>query len=69
MNIKSLEKMENLVSKNRFLSWDGWNVVELYPSEKGLTSVHGAYQNGKWNLKKVFSLSETGWDIPDKYVR
>jgi hypothetical protein len=69
MIVKSLKQMESIVSNNKILSWDGWSVVEMYPSEKGRTSVNGAYNNGKWYMKKVFAPTRTGWDIPNKYVR
>ena len=69
MQIKSLDQMEIIVEKNPILSWDGWNVVEMYVSDKGATSKFGAYKNGKWHLKKVFTPSQNGWDIPDKYVK
>lgn len=70
MNVKSLKQMESIVSNNKkVLSWDGWSVVEMFPSEKGRTSINGAYINGKWHLKKVFAPSRTGWEIPNKYVR
>ena len=69
MQIKSLDQMETIVEKNSILSWDGWNVVEMYVSDKGATSKFGAYKNGKWHLKKVFTPSQNGWDIPDKYVK
>ena len=69
MQIKSLDQMETIVEKNSILSWDGWHVVEMYVSDKGATSKFGAYKNGKWHLKKVFTPSQNGWDIPDKYVK
>ena len=69
MQIKSLDQMETIVEKNSILSWDGWYVVEMYVSDKGATSKFGAYKNGKWHLKKVFTPSQNGWDIPDKYVK
>ena len=61
--------MESIVASNKVLSWDGWSVVEMYPSEKGRTATNGAYSNGKWYMKKVFTPTRTGWDIPNKYVR
>jgi hypothetical protein len=42
MQIKSLDQMETIVEKNSILSWDGWNVVEMYVSDKGATSKFGA---------------------------
>lgn len=70
MIVKSLSQMESIVKENKkVLSWDGWSVVEMFASEKGRTSVNGAYREGKWYLKKVFIPSRNGWEIPNKYVR
>jgi hypothetical protein len=68
MKINSLDKMEEIVSRNKGLFWDGWTVVHSYASDKARTSKFGAYVNGKWHLQKRFALTETGWDIPDKFV-
>lgn len=68
MNIKSLEQMETIVAKNKSLSWDGWTVVNSYPSEKGRTSSQGAFVNNTWHLQRRFTPSQTGWEIPDKFV-
>jgi hypothetical protein len=68
MQIKSLEKMEKIVSNNKILQWDGWTVVNSYPSEKGRTSQHGAFVDNKWHLQRRYVPSENGWDIPDKFV-
>lgn len=70
MIVKDLEQMEQIVNNNKkVLSWDGWSVVEMYPSEKGRSAVNGAYKNNKWFIKKVFTPSQVGWEIPNKYVR
>jgi hypothetical protein len=69
MNVKSLEQMETIVSKNKDLSWDGWTVVHTYKSEKGSTSNRGRFIGGKWNIQTLFIPNNTGWEIPDKYVR
>ena len=66
MTINSLEQMEVIVSKNKSLFWDGWTVVNSYPSEKGRTSAQGAFVNGKWHLQRRFTPSQIGWEIPDK---
>ncbi len=68
MQIKSLEQMETIVNKNKSLIWDGWTVVNSYPSEKGRTSQQGAFIDGKWHLQRRFVPSKNGWDIPDKFV-
>jgi hypothetical protein len=66
--VVDLEIMEQIVSNNRFLSWDGWTVVETVPSEKAFYSKFGVYKNSKWQMKKEFVPSIKGWEIPDKYV-
>jgi hypothetical protein len=38
-------------------------------SDKAFTSKQGALKNNAWHLKKIFVVSRTGWEIPDKYVR
>lgn len=66
--IKSLSEMEKIVKRNRSLRWDGWTVVNSYPSDKGRTSKFGAYVNGVWHLQKRFVPNKNGWDIPDRFV-
>jgi hypothetical protein len=68
MQVKTLEQMETIVANNKSLSWDGWTVVDRYPSEKGRTSKFGVYINNKWHIQKLFVPSQTGWEIPNKYV-
>ena len=69
MIVKDLETMESVVNSNKVLSWDGWTVLERYPSDKGRTSDRGVYQNGIWHLQKMFSPTRDGWEVPSKYVR
>lgn len=68
MIINSLEHMETIVSNSKSLSWEGWSVTEVYPSDKARSSVNGVYLNGKWHMKKTFTPSRKGWEIPSKYV-
>jgi hypothetical protein len=67
--INSLDVMESIVNDNKQLSWDGWTVVETFPSEKAYFSKFGIYKNNKWQMKKEFVPSNSGWEIPDKYVK
>lgn len=69
MQITSLEQMEQIVKKNRSLSWDGWTVVNAFPSEKGRTAKDGAYIKGVWHIARRFECTPNGWNIPDKLVR
>lgn len=69
MVVTSLEKMEEIVSKNKALSWDGWTVVHSFASDKARTSRFGALHEGKWQMQKLFAPTTSGWEIPDKFVR
>jgi hypothetical protein len=68
MYIRSLEKMEQIVSSLKFLHWDGWTVVQTFPSEKARTSRKGIFRNGRWYLQRRFEPNENGWNIPEKLV-
>jgi hypothetical protein len=68
MIVKTLNEMENIVKNNKYLSWDGWSVINLIESEKGRTSAKGRFLNGKWYLCSKYEPSLTGWDIPDKFI-
>lgn len=69
MKVTSLEQMETIVSRNKFLRWDGWTVVNSYPSNTAWLKPNGAYRNGKWHLETRFEIKADGWDIPNKLVR
>jgi hypothetical protein len=69
MLINSLEKMEAIVSSNRSLSWDGWDVVELVRSPSAWFKPNGAFVKGSWHFKNVFPAGRDGWRIPKKYMR
>ena len=68
MIIKTLEKMEEIVSQNKELSWDGWSVVHMYASDKSKVSKNGIYHNGSWYMAKRFEPNRDGWDIPERFI-
>jgi hypothetical protein len=67
MLINSLDAMERIVDSNNALSWDGWSVIEQKSSPTAWMSPEGAYQNGKWILRKRYEW-DNGWNIPKKFV-
>lgn len=68
MLIKSLEQMESIVSKNKTLSWNGWDVVQSFQASTGWSSPDGAFIKGRWYTQRKFPISSNGWDIPNKWV-
>jgi hypothetical protein len=67
MIIRSLNTMEKIVSKNKNLIWNAWDVIDLKESDTAKTSVVGIRVKDKWYLHKVYSSNRNGWNIPDKY--
>lgn len=69
MFITDLDKMEQIVSSQKHLSWDGWTVVERIPDNRAMYNSSGVISGGKWYMEKRFVPSREGWKIPGKYVR
>jgi hypothetical protein len=67
MIIKSLGQMEQIVKKNKELSWIGWDVVERKRSDIAKTSTSGVRVKDNWYIQKIFTVNRDGWDIPNKY--
>jgi len=67
--ISSLEKMESVVENNKSLSWDGWDVIELIPSNSAFFKKNGVQKDGSWFIKNTYTVNHDGWRIPKKYVR
>lgn len=67
--IRDLEQMEKIVARNKTLSWDGWTVIELLPSNSAMFKTNGAFKNGSWYIKNTYPCESNGWKIPHKYVR
>jgi|AntAceMinimDraft_6_1070360.scaffolds.fasta_scaffold01109_8 hypothetical protein len=68
MFISSLEDMEKIVSERRYLHWDGWVVVQTFPSDKARTSKFGLLRNGRWCIQKRFVPGKQGWNISEKIL-
>jgi len=69
MLIKSLEEMETIVENNKFLSWDGWTVVELRKSAMAWMKPNAKFVNHEWYTANRFDVSESGWNVPANLVK
>lgn len=69
MKIVSLEQMEDIVSKNKWLQWDGWTVISYRYNPVAWSKKDGAFYKGKWYNTQRFELTEHGWDIPKSLAR
>lgn len=69
MLVTSLEEMEAIVISRGDLQWDGFNVIKYTNSDSAMYGIDGAFVNGKWMKKKVFPLTEEGWNLPNYFGR
>jgi hypothetical protein len=69
MLIKSLEKMETIVDNNKFLSWDGWTVVELRKSAMAWMKPNAKFINNEWYTANRFDANADGWNVPASLVK
>jgi hypothetical protein len=69
MLIQSLEKMETIVENNKFLSWDGWTVVELKKSAMAWMKPNAKFINNEWYIANRFDANTDGWNIPAGLVK
>jgi hypothetical protein len=68
MIIKELHEMKTIVNQNNSLFWDGWDVVDRKLSPSAELSINGIRINNNWYSQKIYKLTESGWNIPKKYV-
>jgi hypothetical protein len=61
--------METIVENNNSLSWNGWDVIESTPDQNAFTKLNAMFVNGQWVRTKTYSITEQGWEIPNKFVR
>ena len=69
MLIESLEKMEIIVENNKFLSWDGYTVVELKKSDMAWMKPNAKFINGEWYIANRFDVNKDGWNVPANLVK
>jgi len=68
MIVNTLNKMEEIVSANPSLSWEGWNVIHLAKSNNAMYKTNGAFINNQWQIKTVYSPDRNGWDIKKEHI-
>lgn len=69
MLVTSLEEMESIIRSRGDLEWDGYDVIKYTNSSNAMYGADGVFKNGKWMKKKVFPLTEKGWNLPNTIGR
>lgn len=58
-----------VVDGNRFLEWDGYDIVTWRKDASGWMDPRGQFKNGVWGIQFRYSLRDDGtWRIPRPYV-
>ena len=57
-----------VVERNRFLSWDGWDIVTWRRDARGYSDKRGQFRDG-WGILFRYPVTDSGeWKIPENYV-
>lgn len=66
------EAAHKFVEKNKQnnVFWDGYTIVQWFPSNNGYMQENGLFRNNKWGYSNRYELTSKGtWEISDKYVK
>lgn len=59
-----------VVEQNRFLSWDGYDIVTRRKSPNGFSDKRGRFVNNEWWIEFRYPLRNDGsWKVPDIYAK
>jgi hypothetical protein len=67
VEVKSLEKMEDVVKGHPALSWDGWTVLH-FSHRYSFMNKSAAFLNGEWGTVTRFEPEASGWTVPGEFV-
>lgn len=63
------EQAHSVVQNNKFLHWDGWDIVDFKYDPSAEYDKRGSRYNGRWGFEKRYSPGAEGWKVPKRYVR
>jgi hypothetical protein len=63
------EQAHDVVKNNKFLHWDGWDIVDFKTDANAEFDKRGIRYNNRWGFEKRFSPDHEGWKVPKRYVR
>lgn len=71
--IKSLDRAERFVKQQKSLGndvfWDNYDIVFHRVDARAISSKNGAFRNGQWGYRNVFSAGRDGWAIDPRNIR
>lgn len=58
-----------VVEGNRFLRWDGYDIVTWRKDENGWLDRRGKFMRNAWGIEFRYPLQDNGtWKVPTSYV-
>lgn len=64
------EKQADALTRNRNITWEGWDLLIWSPNPHGYTQQRGAYRHGRWGILTRVPVGTDGkWKVPARYVR
>lgn len=66
----TLDQVERLVKKNKYMSWNQWTLEIFKPDRNAFMRSNGAIRDGEWGLVQKVELNAEGmYDVPQRYAR
>lgn len=63
------DEAHKIVSNNKFLHWEGWDIVYFKRDVAAEYDKNGIRYKNMWGFEKRFSPGSDGWKVPKQYVR
>ena len=65
----SYDKAHAIVSNNKNLFWNGWEIVEVRRDADAIFNKYGIFHKGAWHkvVRRVAVDSDGMWKVPVKY--
>lgn len=73
-DVLDYDTAHKVVDNNRFLEWDGWDIVTWRKDAAGFTNTRGKFRKGRngggaWGIEFRYPVQADGtWKVPTSYV-
>lgn len=66
--IRDLDAMESIVSKNKYLKWDGWDILYISPRLSSFMDPKAQLHSNEWHRTYRYSPGRRGYVIPREFI-
>jgi hypothetical protein len=69
MKFLSLEESERLSNRNKYIYWEGWDLLLFTPRANAFMIPGGHFKNGQWGVIDRVKPNEQGkYKVPRKFI-